>query len=102
MVVKAVSGTAPPGAGTAAAADAPAPGAGPAGDSGLNVVAAAPADAPPLPPAPLAAPAAAGRRTYTFPRYCGRDWKPGATSSTTRYWFSCVNIVEICRCPNAS
>ena len=26
----------------------------------------------------------------------------GSTSSTTWYWFSCVNMVEICRWPKAS
>ena len=26
----------------------------------------------------------------------------GLTSSTTRYWFNCVNMIEICRWPKAS
>ena len=35
-------------------------------------------------------------------RSCGLRWKPGLVSSTTRYWLSWVNMVEIWRWPKAS
>src|SRR5215813_8582693 len=35
-------------------------------------------------------------------RSMGWRWNSGATSSTTWYWFSWVNIVDTCRCPYAS
>jgi hypothetical protein len=35
-------------------------------------------------------------------RSCGVWWKPGWVSSTTRYWLSWVNMVEIWRWPKAS
>src|SRR5947208_6838455 len=34
-------------------------------------------------------------------RSCGVWWNPGLVSSTTRYWLSWVNMVEICRWPKA-
>ena len=34
------------------------------------------------------------------PAGCVRN--SGLTSSTTRYWFNCVNMIEICRWPKAS
>ncbi len=35
-------------------------------------------------------------------RSAGPFWKAGLFSSTTRYWLSCVNMVEIWRWPKAS
>ena len=40
-----------------------------------------------------------GVRTYSFSSCEGSDWNSGATSSTTRYWLSCVYMVATCRWP---
>ena len=50
----------------------------------------------------LGAPPALGLdRRYTPPSAAGAARNSSFTSSTTRYWLSCVKTVEICRCPNA-
>src|SRR5271154_4503062 len=41
-------------------------------------------------------------RTYTSFLASGVSAKLGRTSSTTWYWFNCVNMMESSRCPKAS
>src|SRR5271157_2487243 len=62
-------------------------------------------DAPPVavvpedPPETTPDEAALPVRMNRSRRSCGLLWKMGSTSSTTWYWFNCVNMVETRRCP---
>ena len=40
--------------------------------------------------------------TRSRPSMAGFSCQAGLASSTTRYWFACPKMVEICRCPNES